>query len=432
MRANKLIVTLASSVLFAGGVLTSVEINNPATQVVEAARKAKSYKLTHNAAVYNRKGRRVGKTILKKNRYVKTYGVVKIKGQRYYNLGRGKYVKVANFAKVVAKKKATKKVSYKLTKIKEEDYIALRKARVYNSQGKATKATVARKSHMSVYGFATIGKGKYLYLGKGRYLKVSDAKPSLTRSANPLNTKGNNTKSTTSSSSKTSSPVSHTSSSSKTSSQSSTSKTTTSKSSSQTSKSSSSQSSSKPAQQSTSEYNVVDASGTRNYLTNNVEHVKQLALEKINAIRANTPSELGDNFKLMPYKTNSEIQAMADMRAKEATIRPSHTRPNGEFMSGDEFQKLLPNTDAKWHGATGAFGENLGAIWAQKTDEETADAIVSQFMSDPQHKAVLLGADAPYAYAAFGLYFDPMKGYCTSFEMIGSTRPPFEGNDWAN
>lgn len=59
--------------------------------------KAKKIKLTHNAYVYNKKGKRIkaaGK--LSKGSSISYVGMATIKGKKYFNLGKGQYVKAAN------------------------------------------------------------------------------------------------------------------------------------------------------------------------------------------------------------------------------------------------------------------------------------------------------------------------------------------------
>lgn len=63
----------------------------------------KKIKLTHNAYVYDKKGKRIksaGK--LSKGSSISYVGVVTIKGKKYYNLGKGQYVKTSN-AKTIKK-----------------------------------------------------------------------------------------------------------------------------------------------------------------------------------------------------------------------------------------------------------------------------------------------------------------------------------------
>ncbi|WEV71440.1 Rib/alpha-like domain-containing protein [Lactobacillus sp. ESL0785] len=55
-------------------------------------------KLTHNAYIYNKYGKRVGKQVLKVGKVMKTYGEpVKIRGKKFYQIGNGHYLKAANF-----------------------------------------------------------------------------------------------------------------------------------------------------------------------------------------------------------------------------------------------------------------------------------------------------------------------------------------------
>lgn len=55
-------------------------------------------KLSHNAYIYNKCGKRSGKRVLKKNKRVNTYGSAKkINGKKYYAIGKNKFIKKANF-----------------------------------------------------------------------------------------------------------------------------------------------------------------------------------------------------------------------------------------------------------------------------------------------------------------------------------------------
>ena len=90
-------VGLSAAMLFAG--TASLE-SQP--QVVNAASSYK-IKLNHNSVVYNVSGKKKG-AALKNGRTLTAYGIKKIHGKRYNNLGSGKYIKVANASKVVAPK----------------------------------------------------------------------------------------------------------------------------------------------------------------------------------------------------------------------------------------------------------------------------------------------------------------------------------------
>ena len=54
--------------------------------------------LSHNAYIYDGKGKRVGTNKLYRGNYVRTYGGrVKIKGRKYYPIDVNQFVKVGNF-----------------------------------------------------------------------------------------------------------------------------------------------------------------------------------------------------------------------------------------------------------------------------------------------------------------------------------------------
>lgn len=55
--------------------------------------------LTHNAYIYNYKGQRIGTKTFKKGKSLKTYGrhFVLRDGKKYYRVGKGQYIKMANF-----------------------------------------------------------------------------------------------------------------------------------------------------------------------------------------------------------------------------------------------------------------------------------------------------------------------------------------------
>lgn len=68
-------------------------------QYVKAANVAMPTKrvLTHNAYVYNSKGKRIKKIVLKKNSKINTFELVTINKKKFYRIGKDQYVKVSNF-----------------------------------------------------------------------------------------------------------------------------------------------------------------------------------------------------------------------------------------------------------------------------------------------------------------------------------------------
>lgn len=94
MKKRLLVSLSAAAVLSVSSVaLVNNNVENTPT-VVQAATYKK--KLTKNAYIYNAKGKRVGKKVLKKGKLVKILGRKTIKGKKYYKIGKNKYVRTAN------------------------------------------------------------------------------------------------------------------------------------------------------------------------------------------------------------------------------------------------------------------------------------------------------------------------------------------------
>lgn len=138
---------------------TTAKKSNTSTSSSSSAAK-KTLILKHNAYIYNKNGKRVGKIVLKKNNdlKVKSTKIVTIKGKKYYQVGKNQYVKVANTA---VKPQATK-VSTKGT-VK-----GLKKSRIrlYDANGKALKKTVNGKKSLKFSAKKKI-KGHLYYRIKG-------------------------------------------------------------------------------------------------------------------------------------------------------------------------------------------------------------------------------------------------------------------------
>lgn len=92
---KRLLVSLSAAAILSVGTATLVNNVENDTAVVQAAVHKK--KLTKNAYVYNARGKRVGKKVLKKGKTVKILGTKKIHGKKYYRIGKNQYVRTANF-----------------------------------------------------------------------------------------------------------------------------------------------------------------------------------------------------------------------------------------------------------------------------------------------------------------------------------------------
>ena len=101
MRLKKVIAAGLASVALLGTVATSVS--------------AAKLQLIRKTYVYNAKGKRT-KTVYRKGRKIKVLGTKKIKGKKYYRIGKNKYVLVKNFKK---KKAIPKPVATNTTEPKQ-------------------------------------------------------------------------------------------------------------------------------------------------------------------------------------------------------------------------------------------------------------------------------------------------------------------------
>lgn len=131
----------------------------------------KSVELTHNAYVYDKNGKRIKSAgTLKKGSTVEYTGTKTIKGKKYYNLGKGQYVKTAN-----AKKVTTKTEDTSLTGTLNHN------AYVYDKNGKRIKSagTLKKGTTVKYIGTATIKNKDYYNLGKGQYIKAANVDPDV-------------------------------------------------------------------------------------------------------------------------------------------------------------------------------------------------------------------------------------------------------------
>ena len=89
---NKKTITKISSGLLIGIGLVTFQQNTSSVSAASFPR----VQLRHNSYIYSSKGIRRVKTSLKRGTYLKTFGKRSIKGQTYYNIGKGRYIKKIN------------------------------------------------------------------------------------------------------------------------------------------------------------------------------------------------------------------------------------------------------------------------------------------------------------------------------------------------
>lgn len=164
---KRLLISLATAVLVSVGAI-GVADNNGANisqiQTIQAAKKGHKIKLRHNAYVFNKRGIRKGKNVLKKNQILVSYGQVKIKGKKYNLLSKGRYIKSANV--LTTKQKVNEVYTVVLTT----------NATVYNRKGRPTNTNLKKGLLEKNYGRVKI-KGKEFYkIGRNHYILMSAAK----------------------------------------------------------------------------------------------------------------------------------------------------------------------------------------------------------------------------------------------------------------
>lgn len=112
--------------------------------------------IMHNAAVYNRKGKRSSKLVLKENNPIATYGKKTIKGKKYYRIGKDQYLAAGN-------------IDGTLRSLKRRSF-------VYNGSGNRDNSLVYKKnSFQATYGKqVTIMGMKYYKVGVNQYIKAAN------------------------------------------------------------------------------------------------------------------------------------------------------------------------------------------------------------------------------------------------------------------
>lgn len=178
MKRN-IIISLAGAALLTLGSV-NVATNTATTVNAAVVRVGKYSKLQHNAYIYNSKGKRVGKSVIKRGKRVKILGKKTIKGKHYVRIGKNKYVKSANFSKSSAKENG---------KLKHNTYVV-------NSKGKRVSRVALKKGKkVAILGSRTIHGKKYYRIGKDRYVKASNVTkniPVLTSKDDSANVVENN------------------------------------------------------------------------------------------------------------------------------------------------------------------------------------------------------------------------------------------------
>lgn len=139
------------------------------TSSTNSTSNTKKIRLTHNAYVYNKNGKRIKSAgTLAKNSTIKYYSTKKIKGKNYFYLGKGQYVKTANAKKVETNEEP--KVA--------DTYITLVKnSIVYDESGNAVDGAkmLSKGGQYQALAAKEIGEKWYYQIGEGQWIKAVNA-----------------------------------------------------------------------------------------------------------------------------------------------------------------------------------------------------------------------------------------------------------------
>ena len=161
---RKMLTSIAGVALLGIGSASLSSESNPIALVQTVNAATTKVQLKSNAYVYTKRGVRKRVKSLKKGRVLKSYGLVTIKGKKYYNIGKGHYIKKSNVLKTSGNT-ASSTFLIQLTK----------EAPVYDANGKATGTIFKKGLAVAVKGKKLINGGQFYALKDNKYISASDA-----------------------------------------------------------------------------------------------------------------------------------------------------------------------------------------------------------------------------------------------------------------
>lgn len=161
---KKMLVSFAGITLLGFGSASLSGKSSPIVLVQKVNAATTKVQLKNNAYVYTKRGVRKRVKSLKSGRVLNAYSSVTIKGKKYYNVGKGRYIKKANVLKTSGNP-ASSAFLVQLTKA----------APLYDANGKAT-GTILKKGLVERVQGKTLINGSQFYALKGnKYISASDA-----------------------------------------------------------------------------------------------------------------------------------------------------------------------------------------------------------------------------------------------------------------
>ena len=161
---KKVLTSIAGIVLLSiGSVSLSSESSSIASvQKLNAA--TTKVQLKSNAYVYTKRGVRKRVKSLKKGRLLNAYSLVTIKGKKYYNIGKGRYIKKTNVQKN-SSNTTSSTFLIQLTKASP----------IYDANGRSTRNTFKKGLVVAVKDKKLINGGQFYALKGNKYISASDA-----------------------------------------------------------------------------------------------------------------------------------------------------------------------------------------------------------------------------------------------------------------
>ncbi|WEV43945.1 SLAP domain-containing protein [Lactobacillus sp. ESL0684] len=182
--SHKLLMVSAATLMGVSPVVPAVQATTvqaaKKTSTKKPASKKGTIKLSHNAYVYDKNGKRLKEymgsskyTTIAKGVTLNYNGKKKIAGKQYYSLGNNAYVKATNVGYVDGKK--VKKAKTTTATLKKNAYI-------YDANGKTDKQKLKKGTKVSV--------DQLIYIGKKLYYRISGQTDQFIKSANVASTTG--------------------------------------------------------------------------------------------------------------------------------------------------------------------------------------------------------------------------------------------------
>lgn len=178
---KKLLTSIAGIVLLGFGSASLSGKSSPIVLVQKVNAATTKVQLKSNAYVYTKQGVRKRVKSLKKGRILNAYSLVTIKGTKYYNIGKGRYIKKTNVQKNNSNT-ASSAFLIQLTKASP----------IYDANGRTTRNTFKKGLVIAVKGRKLINGGQFYALKGNKYISASDA--IVLRETTPITPRNSNDK----------------------------------------------------------------------------------------------------------------------------------------------------------------------------------------------------------------------------------------------